>query len=256
MRKMFGWIRDNPDQRDLRLGFQPAAVPLPKKVDLRKEVPLTMLNQHTLGSCTANAIASAFEYAQKKNKIESFVGSRLFLYYNEREILGTTDEDSGAVIRDGMKSINKLGLCPESEWEYRIERFTQRPPNKAYSHALFHQSIKYMRITQTATALKSCLAAGYPFVFGFTVYESFDSPEVMNKGVVPMPKWYESCLGGHAVLCVGYDDAKQRFIVQNSWGTVWGDKGFCYMPYRYLTNRGLAADFWTLQLVEDGSEVS
>jgi C1A family cysteine protease len=98
--------------------------------------------------------------------------------------------------------------------------------------------------------MKGCLASGYPFVFGFSVYESFESPEVLDTGVVPMPSDGEAQLGGHAVLAVGYDDATARFIIRNSWGTSWGDGGYGYMPYAYLTDSDLAADFWTIRVVE------
>ena len=105
-------------------------------------------------------------------------------------------------------------------------------------------------MTQNAAQLKSCLASGYPFVFGFTVYESFESQAVAKTGVVPMPAHTEKVLGGHAVLSVGYDDASQRFIVMNSWSAAWGQKGFFTIPYAYLTDRGLASDFWTISTVE------
>jgi len=51
------------------------------------------------------------------------------------------------------------------------------------------------------------------------------------------------------VLAVGYDDASQRFLVRNSWGSGWGQAGYFTLPYAYLTTRGLASDFWTLQIV-------
>ena len=64
-----------------------------------------------------------------------------------------------------------------------------------------------------------------------------------------MPKIGETLLGGHACYCLGYDDSKSSFIVRNSWGTGWGDKGHFYIPYQYLTNSNLADDFWSIQLV-------
>ena len=91
------------------------------------------------------------------------------------------------------------------------------------------------------------MAGGYPFEFGFTVYESFESQEVAQTGVVPMPQQTEKVLGGHAVMAVGYDDAQQRIIVRNSWGTSWGQQGYFTMPYAYLTNHQLSSDFWTIQ---------
>ena len=95
--------------------------------------------------------------------------------------------------------------------------------------------------------MRSCLADGFPFVFGFTVYESFESQSVAKTGVVPMPKPKEKVMGGHAVIGVGYNDAQKRFIVRNSWGQGWGMKGYFTIPYAYLGNKNLSDDFWTIR---------
>jgi C1A family cysteine protease len=110
--------------------------------------------------------------------------------------------------------------------------------------------VSYQRVLQTPTQMKGCLASGYPFVFGFSVYESFESPAVTKTGVVPLPSPGESMLGGHAVLAVGYDDERQRFLAMNSWGSAWGERGYFTIPYTYLTDAGLSADFWTVRVVE------
>jgi C1A family cysteine protease len=91
----------------------------------------------------------------------------------------------------------------------------------------------------------TCLTEGYPFVFGFAVYESFESPQVKRTGVVNMPKKGEVMLGGHAVMAVGFDQAKKRFLVRNSWGRNWGMSGYFTMPFEYLET--LSADFWTIR---------
>jgi C1A family cysteine protease len=110
--------------------------------------------------------------------------------------------------------------------------------------------VLYQRLVQNLNQMRGCLAAGFPFVFGFTVYESFESQEVADTGVMPMPASGEKVLGGHAVLVVGYDDASERFRVRNSWGTGWGQAGYFTMPYAYLTDSGLSSDFWTLRIVK------
>jgi C1A family cysteine protease len=97
--------------------------------------------------------------------------------------------------------------------------------------------------------MKGCLASGFPIVGGFSVYSSFESDQVAKTGIVPMPAKNESQLGGHCVLIVGYDDAKQWFIIRNSWSDTWGAQGYCYMPYAYWTNPSLASDFWQIDLI-------
>ncbi len=108
----------------------------------------------------------------------------------------------------------------------------------------------YQRVTQDLAQLRGCLASGYPFVIGFSVYESFESDAVAQSGRVPMPKPSERMVGGHAVLVVGYDHAASRFIARNSWGTSWGRDGYFTMPYAYLLDNDLSDDFWTVKLVQ------
>ncbi len=247
----FGWVPDLPDHRDyLYAAPQPVLAKLPTKIDLRKQCP-PVLNQGQLGSCTANAIANAHLFNQMQQKAKTtFHPSRLFIYYNERAMEGTINSDAGAMIRDGIKSVAQLGVCSETEWPYAVGKFANKPDKTSYKNALQHQALSYQRVTQTLNQCKGCLASGFPFVFGFTVYESFESATVAKTGNAPMPKPKEKCIGGHAVLAVGYDDAKQRFIIMNSWGTDWGQKGYFTLPYSYVTESNLAADFWTLRIVE------
>jgi C1A family cysteine protease len=250
--KKFGWMPDMPDSRD-HLFAAPMAVvaKLPASMDLRPQCPKTVYDQGQLGSCTANAIAGAVEFDLLKEKKPGMMPSRLFIYYNERLIEGTAGSDSGARIRDGIKVVNKLGAPPESDWPYVIDTFAERPPAKAYTDAKKHRATSYSRVVQDLTQMRGCLAAGFPFVVGFTVYTSFESQEVARTGVVPMPDLqHESVLGGHAVLAVGYDDGQQRFILRNSWGAGWGMAGYFTMPYAYLISRSLASDFWTIRVVK------
>jgi C1A family cysteine protease len=247
--KRYGWIPDVPDQRDHLYAAPIARLrAFPPKTDLRRQCP-AVYDQGELGSCTGNAIAGAVQFDRRKLKRRpDFVPSRLFIYYNERVIEHTVESDSGAQIRDGIKSVAKLGVCPETEWPYDIAKFAVKPPATCYRHAKKYRAIGYQRVVQSLAQMKGCLASGYPFVFGFTVYESFESDQVARTGVVPMPAAAEKVLGGHAVLAVGYDDTAQRFIVRNSWGRRWGIAGYYTMPYAYLADDNLAADFWTIRV--------
>ena len=247
----FGWVPDIPDHRDFLYSAPPVNVAnLPSQVDLRPHCPKEVYDQGQLGSCTANAIAGALEFDQiKENSAKVFTPSRLFIYYNERIIEHTVGADSGAQLRDGIKSVGKIGAPPETDWPYVIADFTQKPPKQAFQDAPLAKALQYQRVPQVLNQMKGCLASGFPFVFGFTVYESFESDEVAKTGAVPMPSANEQVLGGHAVLAVGYDDASQRFIVRNSWGDVWGQAGYFTMPYAYLTDSNLSDDFWTIRLV-------
>ena len=246
----YGWIPDVPDQRDHLYAAPLAALEEEvSRVDMRRQCP-PVYDQGDLGSCTANAIAAAFEFDRRRQGLEAFTPSRLFIYYNERVIEGTVESDSGASLRDGMKSVAREGVCPEPLWPYVIARFRQRPPAPCYREALLHRVIRYQRVARSLSQLRGCLTSGFPFVFGFSVYESFESREVARTGRAPLPARGEALLGGHAVLAVGFDDGEHRFLVRNSWGARWGMHGYFTLPYAYLLDPGLSADFWTVRLVE------
>jgi C1A family cysteine protease len=249
--KKYGWVPDLPDARDHMFAAPMATMAaLPTKVDLRPGCPKTVYDQGQLGSCTANAIAGAVEFDLLKEGKPDMMPSRLFIYYQERVVEHTVDTDAGARIRDGIKVVASLGVPPETDWPYDIKHFADKPPPNAFKDALDHKVSSYSRVLQDLTQMKSCLASGYPFVFGFSVYSSFESAEVAKSGIVPMPDLKnETLLGGHAVLAVGYDDSAQCFIVRNSWGPDWGIGGYFMMPYGYLTSRSLASDFWTCRIV-------
>jgi len=204
----------------------------------------------TLGSCTGNAIAAAFEFDQIKQQLPTWTPSRLFIYYNERLLEGTIDQDAGAQIRDGIKVINLYGVCEETVWSYNPSQFTIKPSMQAYNEAKLHNALQYQRVNQDLTSLKQTLANGFTIVVGISVYQSFEDGNVAATGMVSMPLENEECLGGHAVLIVGYDDVKKCFIMRNSWGVNWGVKGYFYIPYSYLTNQVLASDFWVVTLVK------
>jgi C1A family cysteine protease len=214
-------------------------------VDLRPQCS-KVEDQGNLGSCTANALVGALEFLEIKDKVPYADLSRLFIYYNERVIEHTTGSDSGAMLRDGIKTLAKQGACSEKKWPYLISKFRTKPTAACYKEALQHQITSYQRL-QTLDEMRACLAEGFPFVFGFTVYESFESQQVAQSGVVQMPQPGERVLGGHAVVAVGYQDAAKRFIVRNSWGPAWGMKGYFTMPYDYLANRDLSDDFWVVR---------
>jgi C1A family cysteine protease len=246
----YGWVRDLPDARDFLYAAPLIRFPqgLPPSIDLRSECP-PIYDQGQLGSCTANGIAGAIEFDQRKQGTKEFTPSRLFIYYNERVMEGTVNQDSGAQVRDGIKSVATLGVPPETDWPYDIQKFTQKPPGAAYSDAKQDVVSSYARVAQNLTQMQGCLAEGYPFVLGFTVYESFESESVAETGIVPMPASGEAVVGGHCVVAVGYDDSQRTFTIRNSWGTQWGIKGYCMMPYEYLLSPQLASDFWTIRSV-------
>lgn len=248
--KCFGWLPDHPDPRDLQFAAlhppMPGAGPLPAAVDLSPTMS-PVENQGNSNSCTGNSTAGALEYLLKKEGKKFYDISRLFLYYNGRWAEGYSKFDSGAYIRDVIKAVATWGAASESLWPFNLKKITTRPSDSAFAFAAKHKIKTYSRLN-TPDEMRQCLAEGYPFVFGFTVFAGFMSTAVAKTGHLEMPTASEGKEGGHAVLCVGYDDATQRFLVRNSWGDAWGMKGYFTMPYAYLADPNLASDFWTIRL--------
>ena len=221
----YGWRKDLPDQRDYKFKAKKGLV-IPKKVDLRSKLAKkliepnlpTILDQGQLGSCVFNSSANAIRFVETKQAETQVMPSRLFMYYNTRVLEGTVASDAGASMAVSPLDVAQNGMT-------------------------------YQTVAQTKSSIKACLASGLVFVAGISVYSSFESDAVAKTGIVPIPAKNESLLGGHAILVVGYDDSKSRWICMNSWGTTWGDNGFFYLPYSYLTNTKLASDFWTIQRV-------
>lgn len=245
----FGWKRDLPDQRDFKFKVGKPVL-LPESIDLREHCP-PVYDQGELGSCTANALGAAFQFEQKRHNKPDFIPSRLFIYYNEREREGTIKEDAGAMIRTGIKTMVKEGVCPENMWPYKIWKFKKRPPEECYVEGENNQLLEYQRITpHTLYGVKKCLYDGFPVSFGFMIFESMMSNEVTKTGVVPIPSKREQPMGGHAVLAVGYNDKREALLVRNSWGTTWGMGGYFWLPYYFVSEPNMSADYWTIRLVE------
>lgn len=212
---------------------------LPDSVDLRNKMP-PIYDQGQLESCTANALAACFEY-QEKN---SFIPSRLFMYYNEKVI---DNDNSCTNLVDCIRSFQDNGICPENMWPYNVSKFKVKPYETCYNAASKYKSLDVINIQHDITSMKTSLANCYPFIVGISIYESFETKDVANTGLVPIPNINkEELLGGHCVLVCGYDDSKQYWIVRNSWGSLWGDKGYFYLPYLYLFDSKLSSDLWNI----------
>lgn len=276
----FGWIHEFPDIRDystrhehiapllkqIKVGPSGTKSKIPGSVDLRKWCS-PVENQKNLGSCTANAGVGLIEYFERRAFGKHIDASRLFLYKTTRNLLRTTG-DTGAFLRTTMGAMVLFGVPPESYWPYTDnpgagpDGFDREPPAFCYAFGASYKPILYYKLdppssppAQVLDTIKTHLVAGFPSIFGFTVYSSIRQENTGGK--IPFPCANEEILGGHAIMAVGYDDAvkiknddcktetKGALLIRNSWGTDWGDKGYGWLPYEYVTN-GLAVDWWTL----------
>ena len=247
----YGWHPDPPDFRDLPyMAIRPmqfAPIELPEEVDLRIHCP-PVYNQLSIGSCVAQSVVAAYEMELLKDTTLDDVSlSKLFVYYNARMLEGTVNIDAGAHIRDGVKVVAEYGACQEMYHPYVVSKFKEKPSDPAYLEALNHKAIIYAAVGRETSEICLALADGFPVIFGFTVYESFENGNVRHTGIMTMPKAGERAVGGHAVLAVGYNRQKQLFLVRNSWGAEWGQNGYFWMPFSYAQR--LARDYWIIKKV-------
>jgi C1A family cysteine protease len=202
----------------------------------------TILDQGSVGDCVANA----FAFTIAKQTQGYIKPSRLFHYCNSRILDNTAlSDDAGTYIRTACTAIQKEGVCQETVWPYLAVKFNVFPPLEVYKASNKFKTFTYVFVAQDVNTLKTCLVTNQkPIVFGFLVYSSFMTQTVASGGQVPLPNTQTETLeGGHCMNLVGFNDTTQRFTCANSWGTRWGDKGYCYLPYAYLTNPQLASDF-------------
>ncbi len=234
---------------------------LPTSVDLRRWCS-PVEDQGQLGSCTANAAIGVLEYFERKAFGKHIDASRIFLYKVTRKLMHSTG-DTGAFLRSTMGALVLFGVPPEEYWPYEETGFDKEPPAFCYAFAQSYQAISYYRLDPPGVSpddllarIKRDLAAGLPAMFGFTVYSSISQAD--KTGKIPYPSSGEKIVGGHAICAVGYDDAMKianedapkkgttgAFLIRNSWGTGWGEKGYGWLPYDYVLE-GLADDWWSL----------
>lgn len=293
--KATGWLRDLPDHRDYSINHNTvlaekkklgvagsvkklmgktnlpsSEAALPSTVDLREHFS-DVENQGSINSCTAQAGVGLMEYFEKRAFGKHIEASRLFLYKTTRNLMGDK-RDKGAFLRTTMEAMVLFGVVPEKYWPYNVENVHDEPTAFCYSFAQNFQSVQYFTLDpsgadpkDTLVLIKKNLAAGFPSMFGFTVFQSIRQSH--NGGKIPFPGKNEKSTGGHAVVAAGYDDnmvienkqfggkTRGAFIIRNSWGThdrngnEMGDNGYYFLPYEYVL-RGLAVDWWTLVKAE------
>jgi len=234
---------------------------LPITMTLRNKIK-TVYDQGQVGSCTVNSLLQAYNMLSYGS---SFQPSRLYLYWHERLVEDANNApitDTGADAVDGLTYLAHYGVCPEANWPYDPTQVNVAPPATCDALAKHHlikgigsldvptNDIDYA--SKLITNIKETIVNGYPIHIGVQVYQSFMSNDAANSGIISIPNPVnmedpndprDPYLGGHEILITGYDDAKTLFQFVNSWGSGWGEQGFGYLPYNYVTNNTLTQEF-------------
>jgi C1A family cysteine protease len=250
----YGYKRGLPDHRDFKFAFSGNPVDLPRSFQLGKGAPF-IFNQAPLGSCTGNGISMAIkQWCVLNNYKWPYTPSRLQIYYEERALEGTTQTDSGAIIRDGFKVINTQGVCPEDEtsswnWPYDISKFTDAPPPACMQDAALHKCLQYAQVNQDQQSVQAALVNGTPLVIGITCYPGIEADSTAATGIIPMPGLFDAPVGGHCLCVDRYDE--DYVSGPNSWGSSWGanPNGYFHLPWKYLLDPNLCSDIWSVGLI-------
>lgn len=216
---------------------------MPAKVDLRN-LCSSIPDQYDLMSCTAFAVGNGMrEFLQAKRNEKRVSLSPMFLYYETRRLRERTDQDSGATITDTMKALAGAGIATETLWPYDTLVYDKKPTDQAYRSAKTWRTAGAVQLAGLPD-IKKALYKNQVVAFGMILYHTFQ--DVGADGMMPAHKPGDIFVGGHAVAAVGYDDKRQVLILRNSFGEAWGDHGYFYMPYSYITPENVM-DIWTIK---------
>ncbi len=219
-----------------------------------------IFDQGQTGSCTGHGSTRAIAYARAKQGLPYSDLSRIFTYWCARVAEGTQAQDSGATVEDVIVAAQQFGDCPYTDYPTDPTTVITAPSVQAIADAVVHKALQATRVwgandVGLAYHVKHCISVlGLPVVFGFTVYESFESDAVASSGIVPMPGSNEQSLGGHCTVAVAFDDNMTAngitgyALVDNSWGPDWGQAGRFWMPYQMIFNSQYSDDFHAITL--------
>ncbi|OMF31940.1 C1 family peptidase [Paenibacillus peoriae] len=225
-----GYIPSPIDKRDFIMeGFLPLIL-LSPEIDYSTP-EIKMRSQGTQNTCVGFAFSFMKEYQELKEHKRYIQFSPLYLYRKCKEVDGIPED--GTHPRIAAKILLKTGICEESFLPYNTIGDETSPKSDADKNALKYRIKAFAQLTNIQS-MKRSLAINGPFVAGLPISMNDWLIKVSKTGRIPMPDNIESLQLGHAICVIGYDDNTQVFKFQNSWGEHWGDKGFGYLPYKYM----------------------
>lgn len=229
-------LQGDTQEIDLEEEYSPMSSVVPS-IDLRKDFT-AIKDQGEMGACSSFALVSIFEYILKKNRQPDIDLSEHFVYYNARKKGGASRADSGSSLSDIIRTLKADGVCLERLFPYDSDDLSKEPPVEAIDDARMRKVVVAKNVKKDLHHIKSAVAEGYPVAVSLKIYNSFQP----RRGFVRIPSENEiqhEQSGNHAMVICGYNDETHFFVVRNSWGREFGDKGYCYIPYGYIENENL-----------------
>ena len=241
-------LQEEAEIIDLKEVYQPISY-LSSSVDLRKYFT-PVKDQGKIGACSAFALVSIFEFILKKNRQSDINLSEQFVYYNSRKSKGMSHSDSGSSITEILNSMKQQGVCLEHLFPYNPDNLVQEPPVEAYDDAQTRKIICAKNVKHNLHDIKSAVYEGYPVAITIKIFDSFQP----WKGFIRIPSEQEiqnGKFGYHTMVICGYNDEARFFVVRNSWGSNFGEKGYCYIPYAYFENDSLSSSAFIITEIND-----
>lgn len=229
-------LQGETEEFDLEEEYHPVSM-VPPSVDLRKDFT-QIKDQGTMGACSAFALVGIFEYILKKNHQPDVDLSEQFVYYNARKTKNASQVDTGRSLPCIIKTMKEHGVCQEHLFPYRPDNIALEPPVEAYDDAQNRKVVCAKAVRKELHVIKSAVYEGYPVAVTIKIYNSFNP----QNGFIHIPEEteiHDGKFGYHTMVICGYNDEARFFVVRNSWGRAFGDKGYCYIPYGYIEDETL-----------------
>lgn len=196
-------------------------------------------NQGSQGTCYAQSAACAKEWQEKINyNFNNYFSPQFFYNYRPNIYDDNDNNNDGMFGRDVMKLLLDIGICTEKEYPYGLIEDKNIINSSVIKNALNHKIKSYARVT-SIDSLKLSLFKNGPCLISFPIYNY--SMEMWKSTIKDT-----EIIGGHAMTVVGYTN--DSFIIRNSWGSSWGDNGYCYYK---LNDWGVHWEIWSI--VDDKS---
>lgn len=244
-----GWVPSDPHHPDShRPLLATAPIPVPETIDLSADMG-PVLNQGSIGCCTAAATSSLVMHAHITGKQKDFTPSMLFNYWFSRKRLGWQNVDQGSTCANALASAVNEGICAQDQpikgqWVFDPAKVNVEPTEDAIIAAQHHRANWHWGVQADAAHIAQALAHGYPVQFGMTVYSGFY--QYWETGIVPLPVAHDTVEGGHSMVICGLDQARQLWLVKNSWGPL-NPAGTCPYPgYLWLPMSYPVWDCWVV----------